>query len=85
MSTQNLPCLAATDQCVNDRKPLVKREFYASVTLFHPVQKVPFRNLYTTYKHRHTTFQFVLLMTGTLEVELWLYQVPQKLVTWFKN
>ena len=85
MSTQNLPCLAATDHCVNDTKPVDKREFYASLTLFHTVQKMPFQNLYTTYKHHHTTFQFVLLIIGTSEVELWLYQVPQKLITWFKN
>ena len=39
MSTENLPCLAATDHCVNDTNPLVKREFYASITLFHTVQK----------------------------------------------
>lgn len=42
MSTQNLRCLAATDHCVNDKKSLVKREFYAFITLFHTVQKNAF-------------------------------------------
>jgi hypothetical protein len=35
MSTQNLPCLAATDHCANDTKPMAKREFYASITVSH--------------------------------------------------